>query len=109
MLGQSGELELSRWRDEPTHALRKRIPFELTPDTWYRMKLRVELDGGRANVRGRVWPRDGQEPAEWTIAFDDPCPNTEGSPGLFVYSNGTTDKSDGPSVFFDNYQVMVNE
>ncbi len=109
LLGQAKELELSRWRDEPEHALREKVPFEMKPEVWYRMKLRVDLEAGKALVQGKVWPREEAEPAVWTISFEDACPNLEGSPGLFVYSNGTTDKSDGPDVFFDNLKVETNE
>jgi outer membrane protein assembly factor BamB len=109
LLGMQKELELSRWRDEPTHSLRKRIPYELKENLWYTFKLRVALKDGKAKVSGKVWPRDQKEPPEWTIEFDDPCPNTEGSPGIFVYSNGTTDKSDGASVYIDNFKVSGNE
>ena len=109
LMGMTKELELSRWRDEPTHALRKKIPLEMKADQWYRMKLRVDMKGGKASVQGKVWPRDEQEPAGWTIEFQDPCANREGAPGLFVFSNGTTDKSDGAEVFIDQFQVYANE
>ncbi len=109
LLGQAKELELSRWRDEPEHALRKKVPFEMKPEVWYRIKLRVAPQSDKALVQGKLWPREEAEPADWTISFEDACPNLEGSPGLFVYSNGTTDKSDGPDVFFDNLKVETNE
>ena len=32
-----------------------------------------------------------------------------GSPGIYAYSPGTTAKSKGPEVFFDNFQVIANE
>lgn len=109
MLGMQKELELSRWRDEPSHSMRKRIPFEMKENVWYHYKLQVVMKDGKATVNGKVWPRDDKEPAEWTISYEDPCPNTEGSPGIFVYSNGTTDKSDGASVFIDNFKVTAND
>jgi outer membrane protein assembly factor BamB len=109
LMGMTKELELSRWRDEPTHAKRVKIPTDPKTGVWYHMKLRVQMKDKKAMVQGKVWLRDEKEPAEWTIQFEDPCPNIEGSPGLFVYSNGTTDKSDGAEVFFDNYQVHENE
>lgn len=105
LLGQARELELSRWRDEPTCGLRHRVPFEMQPDQWYRFKFNVTLEGGRALLKGKVWPRGEEEPAAWTIETADDAPNSEGAPGIYVFSNGTTEKSDGPSVFFDNYQV----
>jgi hypothetical protein len=109
MLGQMKELELSRWRDEPAHGVRKKIPFEMKTEAWYRMKLRVALKGEKAMVQGKVWLRDEKEPDAWTIEYEDSCPNREGCPGLFAYSNGTTDKSDGPEVFYDNLMVTTNE
>ncbi|HUN80246.1 MAG TPA: PQQ-binding-like beta-propeller repeat protein, partial [Phycisphaerae bacterium] len=109
LMGMTKELELSRWRDEPVHAKRLKIPTDPKTEVWYRMKLRVAMKDGKAHVQGKVWLRDEKEPDAWTIEFEDPCANTEGAPGLFVYSNGTTDKSDGAEVFFDNYQVHQND
>lgn len=109
LMGMTKELELSRWRDEPTHALRHKVPMELKPDQWYRMKFQVVMKDGKAHVGGKVWPRGETEPTSWTIEFEDACPNTESSPGIFTYSNGTTDKSDGAEVYVDNYMVYGNE
>ncbi len=109
LMGMTKELELSRWRDEPEHALRKKLPMELKPDQWYRMKLQVVMKDGKAMIGGKVWPRGEAEPSTWTMDFEDACPNTEGSPGIFTYSNGTTDKSDGAEVYVDNYMVHGNE
>ena len=39
----------------------------------------------------------------------DPCPNTEGSPGLYAYSHGTKSNKDGPPIYFDNYRVYDND
>jgi len=105
IMGMQKNLELSRWRDEPEHGKRVKVSFVMQPDLWYRVKLSVTLDNGSANVRGWVWPRGEEQPAEPTIAFIDQCPNLEGSPGLFVYSNGTTDQSDGALVFIDTFEV----
>ena len=73
------------------------------------MRFEVKLDGDKAHLRGKVWPRDSAEPAQWTIEFVDPFANREGSPGLYAYSPGTTPKSKGPEVFFDNIEVRPNE
>ncbi len=43
------------------------------------------------------------------IECADPYPNTEGSPGPYAYSNGTTPKSKGAEVYFDNIEVLKNE
>ena len=50
------------------------------------MKLRVETSGDKAMVRGKVWPKGEPEPAEWTIAAEDPHPIQQGAPGLYGYS-----------------------
>lgn len=105
VLGQQRELELSRWRDEPAHGLRRRVPFEMQPEVWYRMKLRVEPRGSKTLVQGKVWPRAEAEPDAWTIEIEDDCANTAGCPGLFAYSNGTTERSDGAEVYYDNFMV----
>ncbi|MEM1063029.1 MAG: PQQ-binding-like beta-propeller repeat protein, partial [Planctomycetota bacterium] len=64
--------------------------FRARAGKWYRMKLDVEIieddsDDGAAIVRGKVWPRDEDEPADWTIECTDPHPNPQGSPGLYTY------------------------
>ena len=55
-------------------------------------------------MQGKVWPRDGQEPAEWTLHLEDPSPNTNGAPGLF----GNSLVSPFPSfIYYDN--ILVND
>jgi outer membrane protein assembly factor BamB len=107
LLGGNQALRLESWT--PIPRLREDVPFPWQTDRWYRMKFEVRLQGGKALLRGKVWPRDSQEPGAWTIEAEDPFPNFEGSPGLFGYSPGTTTKSKGPEVFFDNVRVVPNE
>jgi len=68
---------------------------------WYHLKLRVNVAGDKAMLRGRVWPRGTEEPRGWTITAEDPLPIHGGSPGLVAYS--PTD------VYYDNLKVSVNE
>ena len=42
------------------------------------MKLRVDVAGDKATVRGKVWKKDDAEPAEWTITLEDPIGVTRG-------------------------------
>ena len=107
--GQIKELELARWKDEPIHSLKKQVKYEMKPDIWYTMKMQSELANGKAVIRGKVWPREDKEPEAWTIELVDECPNTEGSPGINGFSNGTTVKKEGAGIYFDNYQVYANE
>jgi hypothetical protein len=73
------------------------------------MKLRVDIEGSAGKIRGKVWPRDEAESAEWTVELDDPLPNLSGSPGLQGYSAGTTDRSPGAEIYWDNIVVSLNE
>lgn len=93
----------------PMPRVHHEIPFTWETNKWYRMKCRVDVTEKEARIRGKVWPKDSTEPSEWTIETVDPFPNREGSPGFYAYSNGTTPKSDGPEVFYDNIQVLKNE
>lgn len=107
MLGQDKALRLVTWDAVPR--IQVDVPMDWQTDTWYRMKLRVELKDGKALVRGKVWPRDQEEPAAWSIELVDPCPNTTGSAGLYAYANGTKVRTKGSFCYFDNFQVMSND
>ncbi len=109
LMMQGGEqlLQVESW--SPIPRFRKEVPLEWKTDVWYRVKCRVDVSEKEARIRGKVWPRESEEPAAWTIDATDPFPNREGSPGIYAYSPGTTAKSKGPEVFFDNFQVMNNE
>lgn len=89
----------------PIPRLQKDVPLAWKPGIWYRVKFEVKLEGDQARLRGKVWARDEREPADWLIDEIDPFPNREGSPGLYGYSNGTTDKSKGAEIFYDNVEV----
>ena len=78
----------------------KAVDFAWEVDTWYRMKLRVDLTGSRALIRGKVWKRFEPEPDAWTIIVEDPLPIQGGSPGIVGYA---------PSVIhYDNITVKPN-
>ncbi len=96
LFGNGQKLELHPWQaaDEMT----VRVPFEWTPNTWYRMKLSVQpQSGGTTIVRGKVWPTGQPEPAAWTIEKTDRIGHAMGAPGL--YADGISD------LHFDNVRV----
>jgi outer membrane protein assembly factor BamB len=107
LMGGEQTLRVESWSPMPRY--REEVPFVWKTDVWYRMKCRVDVSEKDARIRGKVWPRDEKEPEAWTVDVVDPFPNREGSPGLYAYSPGTTAKSKGPEVFFDNLQVMKND
>ena len=101
MKGNNQKLTISTW---PPHIrMDKEINFRCDPDVWYCMKMRVDPaeDGSGCVVRGKVWPRDKEEPEQWTIEAFDPHPNETGSPGLYAFSNANS--------HFDNVIVFEEE
>jgi hypothetical protein len=98
--GNNQRLEMNSWQPEVARAVS--TPFAWKPDTWYRLKLRVENTAdGKTRIRGKAWPAADPEPAEWPIDRVDPIPNRQGSPGIF------TDAQFG--VYFDNLIVTPNQ
>ena len=80
--GENEWLKLVSWTSHDKRYF-KQIDFKLEPDVWYTMKLRAANADGKAVLQGKIWKRDGKEPADWTIELTDPVPNVKGAPGLF--------------------------
>ena len=88
-------LEIRAWSSDLRMA--KRIDFAWEMDVWYTMKMKVDIENGKAIVRGKVWKKDDAEPKAWTIEVEDPLPVHEGSPALYGYSPAT--------IYYDNVKV----
>jgi hypothetical protein len=100
LYGNSQRLKLEPW--EPETARTVTAPFAWKPDTWYRLKLRVEnLANGPVRVRGKAWPVGETEPAAWLIDKTDPIGNRQGAPGLFL------DAQFG--AYLDNFSITQNQ
>jgi hypothetical protein len=99
LMGNHQRIQLRTWPSEERVATE--VPYAWEMGKWYHMKLCADVDGERALVRGKVWPRGEEEPAAWTITVEDPYPIESGSPGLVAYSPA--------DAFFDNIKVTVNE
>jgi hypothetical protein len=99
LMGKKQELQLRTWASELEKSVT--LPFAAEPGTWYRMKLRVDAQGEKGTVRGKVWKKGDAEPAAWTITLDDPLLVPEGSPGL--YGDSVTD------LYWDDVTVRVSE
>ncbi len=78
------------------------MPYEWQANTWYVLKFRSETADGKAILRGKVWKKGDQEPADWTIQGEDLTPNVTGSPGLF---GNSTDAE----FYVDNVSVVPNQ
>ena len=97
--GNHQRIEVRAWAAELRIA--QQVPFEWQEDTWYTMKLRVDVEADVSVVRGKVWRRGDPEPEEWTITVEDPMRISEGSPGLYGYSP--------VDIHFDNVTVTENQ
>jgi outer membrane protein assembly factor BamB len=99
LMGKKQELQLRTWASELEKSAT--LAFASTPDTWYHMKLRVDVQAGKGTIRGKVWKKDDAEPDAWTISLEDPTPVTEGAPGL--YGDSVTD------LYWDDITVKGNQ
>jgi outer membrane protein assembly factor BamB len=100
LYGTTQKLKLEPW--EPETARTMTVPFAWKPDTWYRLKLRVEnLANGQVRAQGKAWPAGEAEPAAWLIDKTDPIGNRQGAPGLFI------DAQHG--VHLDNFTLTQNQ
>ncbi len=93
-------LQIRTWPAE-LERLSAEAPFEWNPDLWYTMKLRLDLEGGQAVIKGKIWPRDEPEPEAWTLTAVDPHPNLHGSPAL--YGDAVT------HIYYDNVKITRSE
>ena len=83
LYGNSQKLKIEPWEPETTRTVT--VPYSWKPDTWYRLKLRVEnLANGQVRAQGKAWPVGEAEPAAWMIEKVDPIGNRQGAPGLFL-------------------------
>jgi outer membrane protein assembly factor BamB len=100
LYGTTRKLKLEPWEPEIERTVT--VPYTWAPDTWYRMKLRVEnLPDGQVRARGKAWAVGEPEPDEWMIDRVDPIGNRAGSPGLFL------DAEYG--AYLDNFVLTAND
>jgi outer membrane protein assembly factor BamB len=105
--GNKQQLRLLSWDALPR--VDKSIGWSWKPGVWYTLKLTVKMNGDKAVIRGKVWPRDESEPGNWTTEFEDPVPNREGSPGLYGYATGIIGSEPGAEAYYARVSVIPNK
>jgi hypothetical protein len=105
--GNKQRLRLVSWDALPR--IDKSIDWAWKPDVWYRLKLTVDLQGDKAVVRGKAWPRDQEEPSAWTVEVEDPVANKEGSALLYGYATGILENQVGAQAYYDNVIITPNK
>ena len=106
LAGNTQKLRLISWDALPR--VDKTIVWPWKPDVWYTMKLTVDVQGDKALVRGKVWPKGESEPEAWTIEFEDPTPSKDGSPALYGNAVGIEENDPGTEIYYDNVAVTPN-
>lgn len=107
LMGNSQQLQIRTWT--PQLRMAQTVDFPWKEDQWYRMKFQASVEddpnapeGKVAVLKGKIWPKNEQEPKEWTVTARDESPQTTGSPGLF----GNAKVSE---LYLDNIEVVPNK
>jgi outer membrane protein assembly factor BamB len=95
------KLRLYSWTSHD-HRTQAEAPLEAQPGVWYRLKLQVTPLDDKAEIKAKVWLRDQNEPADWTVEMVDQSPVRSGSPGVFGHSQEA-------EFYMDNLSVTPNE
>jgi len=96
--GAAKQLEVNSTQELFRHA----VPFETAPNTWYRLKARVDVAAdGSGVIRAKAWKKGDPEPKEWTIEVPHKHAHDAGAPGLFSFAPQKR-------TFIDNIVVTPN-
>jgi outer membrane protein assembly factor BamB len=83
--------------------LKVAAPFAISPNTWYRLKARVDVAAdGSGVVRGKAWKKGDPEPEAWTIEVPHKIAHRTGSPGIFGFT------PQEQRAWIDNIEVKAN-
>jgi outer membrane protein assembly factor BamB len=100
LVGNSQKLEVVSNFDRFRHS----VPFSIKTNSWYTLKTRVDLNElGQGTIKAKAWPKDEQEPAEWTIVVEHENAHKNGAPGIYAMSPQSKRK-----VYIDNISVIQN-
>ena len=81
------------------------VPFTWQPNTWYRLKTRVDVQSdGSGIIRAKAWERNATEPEAWTVTVPHKRAHLTGAPGLFGFSPQSKKR-----VYIDSITVTSNE
>jgi hypothetical protein len=106
--GGKRQVRIVSW--EARMRVNEEADLDWQPGVWYRVKLSVVPNGKTASVLGKVWKKGETEPADWTLKYEDPNPNTEGAAALYAYipDPSISEKNPGSEVLFDNVAITPN-
>ena len=99
LMGEAQQMQIRTWPPVLRMAQSKGLKWE--GNTWYTIKLEASTEDGKAILKGKIWKRGEEEPAEWFMEAVDEAPNTIGSPGLYGNAKGV-------ELLYDNLTVTKN-
>ena len=100
LVGNSQKLEVVSNFDRFRHS----VPFSIKTKSWYRLKTRVDVDDmGNGMIRAKAWPKDTEEPDDWTLEVEHANAHSHGAPGIYAMSPQSKKK-----VYIDNISVSQN-
>ncbi|HEY3788425.1 MAG TPA: PQQ-binding-like beta-propeller repeat protein, partial [Urbifossiella sp.] len=107
----SRELRIVSWEARAGGRVNEAVDFNWEPNVWYTTKFTVEQKGKTAMLRGKVWKQGEKEPEKWTVEFEDPSPNPEGSAALYGYISDprATVENPGSAAYYDNLKITPNK
>jgi outer membrane protein assembly factor BamB len=83
--------------------LKVAAPFPISPNTWYRLKTRVDVAAdGSGVVRGKAWKKGEPEPEAWSIEVPHQIAHQNGSPGFYSFT------PQEQRAWIDNIEVKAN-
>jgi outer membrane protein assembly factor BamB len=101
------KLVLTSWDALPR--IDKGVNYPWKPSTWYRLKLTTQIADGKGVIKGKAWPRDEKEPADWGVEVTDAYPITDGSAALYGYVRGNSGDVPGTEIYYDNVRITPNK
>ncbi|HEV7404128.1 MAG TPA: PQQ-binding-like beta-propeller repeat protein [Chthoniobacteraceae bacterium] len=83
--------------------VRESVPFKWSPNEWYHLKTRVDVDEhGAGVVRAKAWKKGEVEPEGWAIEMKHLHANDHGCPGVYGFAGS------GQRAWVDNLKVTPN-
>lgn len=97
LVGNSQLLEVTSNHER----VKESVKFKIKANTWYHLKTEVKRNqDGTGTVFAKAWPRDEDEPADWTITVPVKYCHPHGAPGIFAFSPQSQKR-----VYIDNIKL----
>jgi hypothetical protein len=97
LVGNSNQLQVVSNYDR----FQRAVSFPIQPNQWYRLKTQIDLlDDEAGLIRAKAWPREDEEPDQWTLEVKHSRPHTQGASGIYALSPQSKKK-----VYFDNLKI----